>query len=313
MNIHAAQLFCDVAHHRSVSRAAELHGITQSAASQRIQALEKELGVQLIDRSTRPLALTAAGELYYRGCRRILDTYAKLKERVKSAGSGRAVSDTELRGEVTIAAIYSSGIDLLNQVKMAFESENPRAEIKIEYLQPDAVYDSVRHEQCDFGILSYPQKWAGLASIPLRDEVMAVVVKAGHALAGRELVHAAELGPYEIVSFDLTLPIGRQIRKYLGRYCPQVQVVNQFDNIDTIKTYVAQSDTVAILPVRTVQREVAAGTLATVALNPSLTRPLGIVYLRHRQQRPLVKAFIEYLLKNQPAVAKPATADLVPA
>jgi DNA-binding transcriptional LysR family regulator len=92
------------------------------------------------------------------------------------------MDDPDLRGEVTIAAIYSSGIDLMNQVKAAFEREHPRADISITYLQPDAVYDSVRHEQCDIGILSYPQRWAGVAWIPLREEVMAVVTRAGHPL-----------------------------------------------------------------------------------------------------------------------------------
>src|ERR1041385_2165242 len=93
MQLDVLQLYCDVAQHRSVSRAAELHGVTQSAASQRIQALERELGVQLIDRSTRPLSLPAAGELYSRGCRRIIDAYDKLKERVTAAGTGQPEGD----------------------------------------------------------------------------------------------------------------------------------------------------------------------------------------------------------------------------
>src|ERR1051325_1033651 len=137
MQLDAARLFCEVAQHRSVSRAAELHGVTQSAASQRLQALEKEIGARLIDRSTRPLSLTAAGELYFRGCRRILASYESLKRRVASAGNGHpgapGTDDPGLRGEVTIAAIYSSGIDLLNQVKAAFERERPRATISITY------------------------------------------------------------------------------------------------------------------------------------------------------------------------------------
>ena len=58
------KLFRDVAHARSLSRAAAMNGISQSAATQHIQELEKRLGVQLLDRSTRPLGLTAGGKLY---------------------------------------------------------------------------------------------------------------------------------------------------------------------------------------------------------------------------------------------------------
>jgi DNA-binding transcriptional LysR family regulator len=313
MQMDVLQLYCDVAQQRSVSRAAEAHGVTQSAASQRIQALERELGVQLIDRSTRPLSLTAAGELYYRGGRRLLDHYERLKARVASAGRGLAETEGdgfELRGEVQIAAIYSAGIDLLNQVKARFEEEHPKAAVLISYQQPDSVYDSVRHEQCDFGIISYPQRWAGIASIPLREETMVVVVRHDHPLASLRQIHASQLADHEVVSFDLSLPIGRQIRKYLQHHCENPQITHQFDNIDTIKTFVEQSGSAAILPRRTVQREAAEGSLAIVSLLPRLKRPLGIIYVRHRRQRTLVKAFIEYLLKNQPpSPEEPAAAD----
>ena len=57
------KLFRDIAQTRSFSRGAELNSISQSAASQQMQELEHELGVQLLDRSTRPLVVTAAGQL----------------------------------------------------------------------------------------------------------------------------------------------------------------------------------------------------------------------------------------------------------
>ncbi|MGH9659733.1 MAG: helix-turn-helix domain-containing protein, partial [Bryobacteraceae bacterium] len=59
-----SKLFRDIAHHKSISRGSVLNGMSQSAASQHLQELEKKLGVTLVDRSTRPLALTEAGELY---------------------------------------------------------------------------------------------------------------------------------------------------------------------------------------------------------------------------------------------------------
>lgn len=292
MNTDAIKLFCDVAQYRSVSRGAELHGVTQSAASQRIRALEKELGVTLIDRSTRPLQLTGAGETYHRECRKIIERYDRLTAQLSAVTNG-------LRGEVTIAAIYSAGIDLLNQVKADFEAAHTRTTVSVSYLQPDAVYDRVRNEQCDLGILSYPDRWRELASLPLRQEIMAVVTRADHSLAGSGPVHVSELAAYDMVSFDLSLPIGRRIKKHLRDHGVEANVVGQFDNIDTIKNFVAQTGAVAILPKRTVQRDVAAGVLAAMPLEPRLVRPLGIVYMRHREQSPLVKAFIDYLVKHR--------------
>jgi DNA-binding transcriptional LysR family regulator len=298
MLVDAIQLFCDVASCRSVSRAAEMHGVTQSAVSQRLQALEKELGVQLIDRSKRPLELTAAGDLYYRGGRRIISSYDRLKRKV--TGRGPTAPPGEIRGEVTVSAIYSAGIDLLNQVKAGFEGKYPRAHVALDYLQPDAVYDHVRQQQCDLGIISYPQHWAGVASVPLREEQMVVVARAGNRVIEAEVIHAPELTDVDMVCFDQSLPIARHMKHYFRQHGVRPNVVNEIDNVDTVKTYLAQSDAVGILPLRTVQREIASGVLSATRLEPEVARPLSIVYLRQRPQNPLVKAFIEYLLNNQP-------------
>src|SRR5579859_375305 len=66
------KLFRDVAQSRSVSKGAAMNDISQSAASQHIQELEDRFGIELLDRSTRPLGLTPAGRLYLDLCRDIL-------------------------------------------------------------------------------------------------------------------------------------------------------------------------------------------------------------------------------------------------
>ena len=69
MQVEALKLFCDVVRHRSFSLAATANNVTQSAASQMVSQLERRMGVQLIDRSTRPLHLTPLGQKYYEGCK----------------------------------------------------------------------------------------------------------------------------------------------------------------------------------------------------------------------------------------------------
>ena len=301
MVLDEVKVFCEVAAHRSFSRGARAAGVTQSAASQRVVALEREVGTQLVDRSTRPLRLTVAGEAYYRGCRELVDRYEQLCEQLTGNGS-------QVGGEVTIAAIYSAGINLLNRVKSDFEAEHPRTTIHVDYLQPEAVYERVRQGQCDFGILSYPQSWRGLASIPLREEVMAVVCRADHPLAQAGGLDASDLAGQDMVGFDQNLPISGHIQRYLGRHGVRAAPVNSFDNIDTIKTYLADGGAVAILPQRTVRREVERGILAAVALRPQLVRPMGVVHPRLSEFRPLAKVVIEYLLNHQSDAPSPTAA-----
>ena len=72
MHLKSLKVFCDVVGRRSFSRAASENGISQSGASQIVNALEEHLGVQLIDRTKRPFVLTPEGEAYYEGCRKLV-------------------------------------------------------------------------------------------------------------------------------------------------------------------------------------------------------------------------------------------------
>ncbi len=287
------RIFCDVARRRSFSRAAADHGITQSAASQRIRQLEKRLGVKLIDRSVRPLALTPAGEVYLRGCEELLEHYDQLEQQVSHF---KPLAE----GSIRVDAIYSAGIDLLNHVKESFEALHPAVRVTIQYKQPDEVYQGVHDHRCDLGILSYPQRWHQVQAIGLRDEPMAVVCSPKHALAGTQKIHASQLGHWPMVMFEQSLPVGRRIRRYLREHGANPSEASVFDNIDTIKNAVVVTDHVAILPKRTVMRDVTAGTLAVVGLEPELVRPMGIIYRRPSGQgfRPAVQAFIDYLFEH---------------
>ena len=288
------KLCCDVARHRSFSRAGTEHGITQSAVSQRINQLEKRLGVMLLDRSVRPLCLTAAGEVYVRGCTELIDANNRLERKVSQL--------RQLDGQVRVDAIYSAGIDLLQRIKEQFEMGHPGVTVTVDYKRPEAVYDEVRQGRCDLGIVSFPKRWRDVTVIAFRDERMAVVCRREHELAGRSHVHATDLAAWPMVMFESDLPVGRYVRKYLRTNGVVPDVQSAFDNIDTIKSAVAVTDGISILPTRTVLREVEAGTLAIVPLEPPLDRPLGIIHAKRagndKRAAPAVEAFIDFLLEH---------------
>lgn len=300
------RLFCDIARCQSFSQAASEHGITQSAASQRIGSLEKRLGVTLLDRSVRPLGLTPAGRLFTDECRQILDRYDRLEQQITQFRA-------ELQGHVTVAAIYSAGIDLLNKICDKLRDAHPGITVTLEYKRPEQVYEAVQHEHCDLGILSYPKRWPGVGLIPLRHERMCVVCAPTHPLAKQTSVHARELAGHSMASFEPDLPVGRRINSYLREHEVRVRVGAMFDNIDTIKSAVLVTDQFAILPRRTALREAGAGVLSIVDLEPRLERPLGVIYHRRngagKQFSPAVQCFIDFL--SQHAGPSADTSDLV--
>ncbi|WP_261341896.1 LysR family transcriptional regulator [Poriferisphaera corsica] len=298
------RLFYDVARCHSFSQAAAMHSITQSAASQRISQLEKRLGVVLIDRSVRPLALTEAGQTFLEGCAGIIDKYDKLAAQV-------ALIKEDPVGTVRVASIYSAGIDLLGRIADQFHIEHPRINVEIQYTKPDDVYRLVEENEADFGILAYPQSWRKLGIIPLRDEIMAVVCNPKHPLAQLKEVTAEVLTAYNMVTFDTNLPVGRALHRYLRERGARPRIVSTFDNIDTIKNAVALTDGISILPGRTVLHEVEAGVLSTIRLLPQMVRPMGVVYRRkHKTQSasfaPAVQQFVDYLLEQAGPDSDPA-------
>ena len=289
------RLFCEVARLQSFSRAAIELGITQSAASQRISQLERRLGISLFDRSVRPLALTAAGEIFLREGKDLLDRYDDLEQKVSQLRP-------TLHGQVIVDAIYSAGIDLLNHIRASFIERHPDTTVTVNYKQPDEVYDSVRNDHCDFGIVSYPQSWREVGVIPIRDERMAVVVSPQHAFALLKHVPASKLQNMAMAAFEPELPVGRAIRRYLRDQNVSVDITSTFDNIDTIKAAVEVTNQFAVLPKRAVAREVVAGTLIVLDLDPKLDRPIGVIYRKRKSGNgpfsPVAQAFVNFLLEH---------------
>lgn len=301
------RLFVEVARCRSFSKAAELFGISQSAASQRIGQLECRLGVKLIDRSVRPFELTQAGELYLVGAADTLSLFDRMEREVSSLGS---TSET-LEGTVRVAAIYSAGIDLLSQLRDRFVREQPDVQVELNYLKPEQVHRAVLDKRADMGIVSFPDRFTKVDVAPLREEAMAVVCAPGHALADRKTVAASELTGLEQAGYDAELPIARHLHRYLKDEGATPKVSHRFDNLDTLKSAVAVTDRFAIMPVRCVQREVEAGSLRAIRLTPKLTRPMGVLTASGTDGlTPVAKAFFKELLRT--AGPAPGTADLPP-
>jgi DNA-binding transcriptional LysR family regulator len=279
------RLVADVARCRSFSKAAALHGITQSAASQRVGQLERRLGVELFDRSTRPLTLTDAGRVFQTGAMDILQRAERLEQQVVAVGQ-RGRDWSQVDGSVRVHAIYSAGIDFLSGVLDQLRQRSPRLRVDLTYENPGSVRDAVLAGRSDVGIVSYPSRCRGVRWLALRDEPMGVVARPDHPLVQSERVRATSLAGHVMLGFDPALPVARATLRYVRSHGVSPNVDHTFDNLDTLKGAVAVTDRYAILPLRTVGREVQAGTLARAVLEPGLVRPMGIIYRRGQDAGP---------------------------
>ena len=292
------RLYRDIAQSRSFSQGANLNGVSQSYASQQIRELEQELGIALLDRSTRPLSVTDAGKLYLEFCRDVLrrdEEFHAVLDRLKS----------EVDGTVRIAAIYSVGLSEMSELEREFSRRYPGALLEVEYLRPEKVYDAVISDRADLGLMSYAEPTRDATVLPWREEEMVVAVAPTHPLARWTGVDAHELQGLDFVAFDEDLPIRRDIDHFLRDHDVTVEITVHFDNLQMMKEAVAHGAGVSIMPARVMRAEIAQGRLLPVRLIPStLFRPVRIVHRKRKRFNRATEAFLQLLQAPVPTDAE---------
>lgn len=122
--LEAIRIFAKVAETQSFSKTADLMDMPRGSVSRTIQALEEQLGVRLLSRSTRQVSLTDAGKLYFEGCQRILGDLSEVEAaltHVRTATSGTVRVDTS--GSIARALVVPA-LD-------AFFAEYPDIDVRI--------------------------------------------------------------------------------------------------------------------------------------------------------------------------------------
>jgi DNA-binding transcriptional LysR family regulator len=298
MQLEALKIFCDVVRWASFSRGAAKNRVSQSSASQAVHQLELRLGVKLIDRSKRPLVPTMHGKVYYEGCKDLVGRYLEVESRVKGLEDAENVV-----GTVNVASIYSVGLAHMSRFVQAFAKRYPGASVRLEYLHPTRVVESVVEGSAELGLVSYPKKWPELTVIPWREEEMILAVHPSHRFAGRGAVDVHELDGEVFIGFDPELSIRRTVDRFLRHHEVTFRLGLEFDNIETIKRAVEIPAGVAILPEPTVAREVESGALATVRIEGQdppyrLTRPLAVIHRRQHQLALSAARFLKLLTQE---------------
>jgi DNA-binding transcriptional LysR family regulator len=289
VHLETLRLYCDIVRLRSFSRGAEQNFVSQSAASQAVQQLERELGVTLIDRTKRPFVVTPEGRTFYDACRGLLEQWEQARAQVASVKA-------RVDGTVRVAAIYSVGLHDMSHHLQRFMSLYPNARVQLECLHPHKVVEAVLNDEADVGVMSYPPADRALTVVPLREEPMALVCHPSHRFARRRTVAPADLSGEPFVAFDRGLTIRKAIDRALRQRGVRLHIVMEFDNIETIKQAIMIDAGVSLLPRHTVEKEAGIRTLAVVPFDlPELVRPVGLIHRRQKPLTPAVRRFIELL------------------
>lgn len=290
MNLALLKIFCDLVDIGSFSRAAEVNFVSQSAVSQQLAKLERELGTQLISRGAGLVVPTEAGKAFYRGCQDILRRYEQLVGEVRSAQDA-------VRGVLRVGSIYSVGFYLLDPYVRQFIHDHPEVNIQVEYTAWNRIYAAVIGGEMDLGVVACPQRHRAVEIIPLGDEEMVAVFRPGHPLQRRKTIDPQDLQGQPLVGFAPHIPTRRFIDALLKASKVTVSLAMEFDNIELLKRAIEVGSGVGILPLDNVRREVEHGDLAYVRfrLSQKWRRPVAVIRHRGRVPSPAERMFVKLL------------------
>jgi len=282
--------FCDVVETRSFTRAAERNGVSQSAVSQQIAALEREFGVRLLIRGGGHTEATDVGKVFYRGAKEV---QARIERMLSDVDEAIQSASPSLR----VGTIYSVGFHMLDAYVRKFLQAHPDIRLDVRYTTWDEITAAVIDGAMDLGIVAFPDKHRSIEAIAFAEEELVVICAPGHRLAKRSAVEPADLKGERFVAFEANVPTRRFIDRLLRSSRVSVEVCMEFDNNDTLKRAVEVGAGLSIVPKGISQREEALGQLRAIpfAQPQRWRRRVSIIRRRGRQHSKAEMLFLRTL------------------
>jgi LysR family transcriptional regulator, transcription activator of glutamate synthase operon len=298
MDLRQLRYLVALAEERHFTRAAEREHIAQPAMSQQIRRLEAEVGVALVERTTRRVSITHAGELLVARARRILS------ELDAAHAELQAVRGLEA-GHVNVGAMHTMGPVDVALVLAVFHERHPAVELTVREQSSEELAEMLRDDVLDLAFLSVTERIESheLGLHQLVSEELVAVLPRSHRLATRRRLRMAELANEEFISYRE----GARLRELLNLAARQAgfeaRVKLESNESQRIRRLVARGMGVAILPRSDAEQPGAE--IAVVALTePDLSRDITLAWRQGRRLAPAAAEFLKLALELTSAPAR---------
>jgi DNA-binding transcriptional LysR family regulator len=283
--------FCAVVERRSFSQAAERLGVTQPAVSLQVQALEKRLATQLLDRSGRRVEPTEAGLRLYRGAQRLLS----LEEQLVAEVAGEAEGD--LAGTLEIGASTGPGGIVLAQLLCEFQAENPELHVALSVFDTQTVVELVADRELELGVVGAARRHRGVAFEPFFHDTVILAVPPGHAFAGKT-VTLDQLRAETLIVMQEGAGVRQMIEDELRRAGTRLRDLDvrlELGLQESVTSAVRAGYGVTFISRSSVEPDLAAGTVAEARVEGlELEREIFLVRAAGRAETRAARAFVDF-------------------
>ena len=270
----------------SFTRAAEREHIAQPSLSQQIRRLEDEVGLALVERTTRTVRITDAGRLLLSRARRILAELDAADAELQTVRGLRA-------GHVSVGAMHSMGPIDITVVLAKFHDQYPEIGLTVREQSSEELAEMLRADELDIAFLSVTEKIEshGLGLQPLLAEELIVMVPEDHWLANREEVRITELIDEPFVGYRH----GARLRELLISAAAQAgfepRIMLESNENRRLRRMVARGMGIALMP-RSDATSPGPAVRAIRLSDPELTRDITLAWRADRRLPPAARVFL---------------------
>ncbi len=307
MNTDQLKLFLTIARHRSLSRAAAELDLGQATVSERLKALEAEVGTALFARQGRGVSLSPAGEAFLPYAERALDVLRQAQASARDASEGQ-------RGQVTVAVTVTSGAYLFAPALMAFRREHPAVQVRVRSAHSWDATGLILDGVAQLALISGPSVHAQIESVAGFRGRLVLVAGQRHPLAAAPEVTLEQLareqwlvsywGPASQAFLERVRASGGGAETTGGEEANAGEWM-ELSPVELVKGMLLAGTGVSLVPEIAVRRELAAGELAALRLQGKTRLPdWEINLIRHKRRPPnaAADALAETLAKVLPGL-----------
>lgn len=292
MNLRDLKYLVALADTGHFGRAAQKSHVSQPTLSAQIKKLEEQLGVSLLERRPRNVALTEVGTRVVARARRILQEADDIAELARE-------SRDPLAGALKVAFIPTLGPYLLPLVTPRIRKQLPKLQLLLYEYQTGPLLERLRAGEIDLGVLALGVDVSGLEVLPLHEEAFTLAVPAGHRLAKKSAVRAEDLAGETL----LLLEDGHCLRDQALDVCSRIDVHEAEDfratSLETLRQMVVAGLGVTLLPELATQGPFAQAKSVAIRpfAKPAPRRTIGAVWRKSSTRAPAIAAVCEALKK----------------
>ena len=285
------EAFLAIAEQGRFHKAARALHITQTALTRRLQNFESQLGVPLVERTTRSVALTPLGESFLPQARRLLAELRAALVEIRETGRAQ-------RGDVTIACVPTAGIQYLPRILREYAARFPRNRVRVlDHASSDVVAAVLRRE-AEFGIHIAGAAHPELVSVPLLSDRFVLVCRDDHALAKRRKLTWRELESHALVFVGAGSGNRPLLDSALAARRPRLQAQYEVQHSGTALGLAAAGVAAAIVPELAVQPGAYSRLRVVPIGSPVVSRTLVLVTRKGAQLSPAAQALFELMRRR---------------